>query len=232
MRVPASVCSSILGTDLPFGGLQGGFQRSVLKIPSCTSTVHPKDASRLGVSARAERGQVERSGIPHLTKNGSDTRIPVRGTTHGRVCGFLRRNKFSIKPRVGVWHGRKHHEKAGAPSFAFFAKGGDPRRWVSGLLVSHPSQKARRMGHPGDLLHFLPRTRNTPFHTPRAGNAGGRLRGKPHEVRRFHQAPQEIRGMGTRGPFTRARLQGRFLLSFWGERGAPGQSSYGPVNRR
>ena len=25
---------------------------------------------------------------------------------------------------MGVWHGRKHHEKAGAPSFAFFAKGG------------------------------------------------------------------------------------------------------------
>jgi hypothetical protein len=25
---------------------------------------------------------------------------------------------------VGVWHGRKHHEWAGAPSFALFAKGG------------------------------------------------------------------------------------------------------------
>jgi hypothetical protein len=28
------------------------------------------------------------------------------------------------KAEVGVWHGRKHHEKAGAPSFALFAKGG------------------------------------------------------------------------------------------------------------
>ena len=63
------------------------------------------------------------------------------------ACGFLTRNKFSIKPRLVVWHGRKHDEKDGAP-------------W--------------------DLLQFLPRTRNAPFHIPRVGNIGGRLKRKPH----------------------------------------------------
>jgi hypothetical protein len=36
---------------------------------------------------------------------------------------LLRRNKVSIKLRC-VWHGRKNHEKAGAPSFALLVKGG------------------------------------------------------------------------------------------------------------
>jgi hypothetical protein len=42
----------------------------------------------------------------------------------GNAGGRLRRNRFSIKLRFGLWHGKKHHEKAGAPSFALFAKGG------------------------------------------------------------------------------------------------------------
>jgi hypothetical protein len=89
---------------------------------------------------------------------------------------------------VGVWRGRKHHEKAvphppgfllsllGSANFmrlslekgahavlssaawqepgvlCALGKGWDTRQWVSRFVASHPSQKARRMGHPGDLL--------------------------------------------------------------------------------
>jgi hypothetical protein len=55
------------------------------------------------------------------------------------LCGFLRRNKFSLH----VWEGRKGHESPGAPSFAFFAKGGIANVGIE-ILGSHPSQNARR----------------------------------------------------------------------------------------
>jgi hypothetical protein len=35
-----------------------------------------------------------------------------------------------------------------------------------------PFAKNAKDGAPEDLLHFLPRTRNVPFHTSRVGNAG------------------------------------------------------------
>jgi hypothetical protein len=38
-----------------------------------------------------------------------------------------------------------------------------------------PFAKNAKDGTPGDLLHFLPRTRNAPFPILRVGNAGGRL---------------------------------------------------------
>jgi hypothetical protein len=46
-----------------------------------------------------------------------------------------------------------------------------------------PFAKNAKDGAPGDLLHFLSGSRNAPFHIPRLINAGGRLQGKPHEVR-------------------------------------------------
>jgi hypothetical protein len=62
-------------------------------------------------------------------------------------------------------------EKSGAPSFAFFAKGGIPRPFDRDSFIP-PFAKNAKDGAPGDLLHFLPRTRNAPFHIPRVGNAG------------------------------------------------------------
>jgi hypothetical protein len=44
-----------------------------------------------------------------------------------------------------------------------------------------PFAKSAKDGAPGDLLHFLQRTRNAPFPPPRVGNDGGRLYGKPHK---------------------------------------------------
>jgi hypothetical protein len=89
------------------------------------------------------------------------------------MWGLLRRNKFSIKPRLvfdtagGTTKRRVPHplrswqrvgyatvgiEIGGIPPFAKSAKGGAPRGFVA-----------------------LPRTRNAPFHIPRVGYAGGRL---------------------------------------------------------
>jgi orotidine-5'-phosphate decarboxylase len=90
----------------------------------------------------------------------------------------------------------------GCPILCAFCKGWDTRRSVSRFVVSHPSQKARRMGHPapGDLLHFLRRTRNAPFHIPRVGNAGGRLK----ESRMMFASPTKpYRKPGVQGPAPR-----------------------------
>jgi hypothetical protein len=49
--------------------------------------------------------------------------------------GRLPRSTGQGQAAVGVWHGRKHHEKAGGPSFALFAKGGirDRRIEIRGI---------------------------------------------------------------------------------------------------
>jgi hypothetical protein len=52
------------------------------------------DLSSFGAKGRGPRNPT--SGAKCALRPG----FPIRGTTHGRVCGFLRRNKFSIKPRL------------------------------------------------------------------------------------------------------------------------------------
>jgi hypothetical protein len=93
---------------------------------------------------------------------------------------FTLADKFSIKPQF-VFGTQEAPRIGGCPILCVLGKGWDTRRSVSRFVVSHPSQKTRRMGHPapGDLLRFLPRTRNATFHIPRVGNAGGRLKSIP-----------------------------------------------------
>jgi hypothetical protein len=77
------------------------------------------------------------------------------------VCGLLKRNKFSIKPRL-----------------VFGTVGSTTKRRVGYATVGieirgiPPFAKSAKDGAPGDLLHFLPRTRNVPYYSLRVGNAG------------------------------------------------------------
>jgi hypothetical protein len=84
-----------------------------------------------------------------------------------RMVEFVARggNKFSIH----VWQGRKRHASPGAPSFAFFAKGGIRERWYRDSWIP-PFAKNAKDGAPGGWLHLLPNAVPSPL---RVGDAGG-----------------------------------------------------------
>jgi hypothetical protein len=69
-------------------------------------------------------------------------------------CGFLRRNKTF--PLLTT---------AGCPILCVLGKGWDTRLLVSRFVVSHPSQKARRMGHP-EICCSAQDFHVGPFHAP------------------------------------------------------------------
>jgi hypothetical protein len=58
------------------------------------------------------------------------------------------------KAAVGVWHGRKHHERPGAPSFVFFAKGGIATVGIE-IRGIPPFAKSAKDGAPGEKLRFV-----------------------------------------------------------------------------
>jgi hypothetical protein len=86
-------------------------------------------------------------------------------------CSFLRRNKFSIKPRLvfgpaGSTTKRRVPHPLRSLQRVGYATVGIEIRGIP------PFAKSAKDGAPGDLLRFLPRTRNAPFHILRVGNAG------------------------------------------------------------
>jgi hypothetical protein len=89
--------------------------------------------------------------------------------------------------------GRKCNKSPGAPSFALFCEGWDTTNLDTDRRVSHPLQRAQRMGHPPFVV--LPAMQST---------NGGFIENlflirKPHEVRQRHAARQEIRGSAVEG---------------------------------
>jgi len=85
-------------------------------------------------------------------------------------CGLLIRNNSSIKP-PWVFGTAGSTTKRRVPILCVLCKGWDTRRSVSRFVVSHPSQNARRMGHPGicctfcrgqEMPRFMPRGSTTP----------------------------------------------------------------------
>jgi hypothetical protein len=82
-------------------------------------------------------------------------------TSHPTV--FTLADKFSIKPQF-VFGTQEAPRIGGCPILCALGKGWDTRRSVSRFVVPHPSQKSAKDGAPGDLLHFLRRTGNAPFH--------------------------------------------------------------------
>jgi hypothetical protein len=134
--------------------------------------------------------------------------FPIRGTISGRVCGFLRRNKFWIKPRlVFGTAGRTTKRRVRCPPGFPVRLGGGNELHAAFLIESRtrahgwgravgnpgPLRSLQRVGYatvgieirgippfaknakdgaPGDLLRFLPSTKNAPFHVPRVGSAG------------------------------------------------------------
>jgi hypothetical protein len=114
------------------------------------------------------------------------------------VCGFLRRNKFSIKPRwvfgtAGSTTKRRVPHPLRSLQRVGYATVGIEIRGIP------PFAKNAKDGAPRDLLQVLPRTRNAPFHTPRAGNAGGRLR-------RNNSSIKQRWVLGTAGSTTKRRV--------------------------
>jgi hypothetical protein len=92
----------------------------------------------------------------------------------GDAGGRLIRNKFSIKLRLvfgtagSTTNGRVPHPLRSLQRVGYATVGIE----IRGIP---PFAKNAKDGAPGDLLHFLPRTRNTRFISLRVGNAGGRL---------------------------------------------------------
>jgi hypothetical protein len=93
---------------------------------------------------------------------------------------FSEKKQTLIKLPLVFGTAGKHHEKAGGPILCVLCKGWDPRRSVSRFMVSHPSPKARRMGHPEICCTFCRGQEMSRFMPQWVGNAGGRLCGKPH----------------------------------------------------
>ena len=92
------------------------------------------------------------------------------------TCCFSGCHLYGLKARVSkpglVFGTAGSTTKGGCPILCVLCKGWDTRSPVRGIP---PFAKSAKDGAPGDLLRFLPRTRNAPFHIPRVGNAGGRL---------------------------------------------------------
>ena len=140
------------------------------------------------------------------------------------MCGFLKETipRFS---RGWCLAQQEAPRKGGCPILCALCKGWDTRQSVSRFVVSHPSQKARRMGHPEvcctfgrgqTMLRFVPRgslnhhlirieappplsSRPDPDFLPRGTKDDlvcGFHQGKPHELCGTHRAQQEIRGSG------------------------------------
>jgi hypothetical protein len=142
---------------------------------------HPAAARQLSGSASFSES---RSGkIGHISFGVKQTRKPSAGNLHAGFDEAGTGNQFTVRL---LRHSQRKRRDTARPHLRSMAPVLDP---TSRFVVSHPSQKARRMGHPapGDWLHYLPRTRNAPFHARRVGNAGGRLYGKPHTVQRAGQ---------------------------------------------
>ena len=116
----------------------------------------------------------------------------------GNAGGRLRRNTFSIKPRlVFGTAGNTTNRRVPHPLRSLQRVGYAP----VGIEICGipPFAKDAKDGAPGDLLHSLPRTRNAPFHIPRVGNAGGRF--KEHEVRCPTKPYRKSGGWATRALF-------------------------------
>jgi hypothetical protein len=87
-------------------------------------------------------------------------------------CGLLIRNNSSIKPpwvfgTAGSTTKRRVPHPLRSLQRVGYATVGIEIRGIP------PFAKCAKDGAPGDLLHFLPRSRNAPFHAPRVDNAGG-----------------------------------------------------------
>jgi hypothetical protein len=144
----------------------------------------------------------------------------LRGLSHGRVCGFLIRNKFSIKPPSVFGTAGSTTKRRVPHPLRFLQRVGYATVGI-GIRGIPPFAKNAKDGAPGALLHFLPRTRNAPFHIPRVGYAGGRL------IRnKFSIKPRSVFGAAEsntkrRASGTRPQLTSRLPHSFWRKRGYP-----------
>jgi hypothetical protein len=127
----------------------------------------PSDALPYALSSRSVPG------FPVSLKRNKARFIPRRVSDAGEDWG---KNKFSIHVRQG----RTGHESPGAPSFAFFAKGGIRECLHRDSWIPPFAKSAKDPGFPTTQPHRWPLVRlsekkQSPFHPPRVGKPGGQL---------------------------------------------------------